>query len=123
MDIFQVAEEEGFEIPGGYSLVVGLNLTNIAPWIILNKEAFEVMLDGISRRYPDQMVIPFARRQDNDDVACFATVRSPNAPSEIIIIHDFASPGWEVSAKMATFWDWFRLAVEEMIESHTTDSK
>lgn len=31
---------------------------------------------------------------------------------------DFASAGYEVVARMVKFWDWFRYAVNEMIEWH-----
>jgi hypothetical protein len=31
------------------------------------------------------------------------------------VIHDFAEEGWEAEAEYASFWDWFRAAVEDMI--------
>ena len=42
-------------------------------------------------RYPKRILIPFARRGDNDDVACFEL----NKGDEVQIIHDFASGGYE----------------------------
>jgi hypothetical protein len=40
--------------------------------------------------------MPFARRHDNDDVACFVTHDPEQEAGQVIIIHDFASPGHEV---------------------------
>ena len=63
-------------------------------------------------RYPQRILIPFARRGDNDDVACFEL----NKGEEVQIIHDFASIGYEQRKTYKTFWDWFRDAIEEMIQ-------
>lgn len=37
-------------------------------------------------------------------------------PNKIVIIHDFASEGWERVMDYNDFWEWFRTAIEEMIE-------
>lgn len=37
------------------------------------------------------LVIPFARRDDNDDIACFEVGKGKS----VQIIHDFASEGFE----------------------------
>ena len=49
---------------------------------------------------------------DNDDIACFEI----GFNNEVKIIHDFASAGYEQKKKYQTFWDWFKDAIEEMIE-------
>ena len=59
-----------------------------------------------SRRY-----VPFARRQDNDDIACL----DPEAPEHIVIVHDFASEAHELRNAYSSFWEWFRTAIEDMI--------
>lgn len=55
--------------------------------------------------------VPFAYRQDNDDVACIDVSK----PEEVVIVHDFASDGAELRKRFDTFWDWFRAAVEDMV--------
>ncbi|KXB33255.1 hypothetical protein HMPREF3192_01227 [Atopobium deltae] len=32
------------------------------------------------------------------------------------IIHDFADPGWEQRAEYPSFWDWFKEAINLLIE-------
>lgn len=61
------------------------------------------------QRYSTKYV-PFAYRQDNDDVACI----DPSMPEEIVIVHDFASEGSESRERFSSFWDWFRAVVEAM---------
>jgi len=68
-------------------------------------------IKGMQVRYPNRILIPFARRGDNDDVACFEL----NKGEEVQIIHDFASSGYEQRNTYKSFWDWFRYAIEEMI--------
>ncbi|MFF1019960.1 hypothetical protein ACFYLI_19220, partial [Proteus mirabilis] len=54
------------------------------------------------KRYPNRNIIPFAHREDNDDVACW----DKNSRHQVIIIHDFASEGYEYVGKFDSFWDW-----------------
>ena len=54
---------------------------------------------------------PFAYRQDNDDVACI----EPGDPAKVLIVHDFASSGWQERQRFDSFWDWYRSAIEDMI--------
>jgi len=55
-------------------------------------------------------VRPFARRQDCDDIACVVEGQ------QVVIIHDFASQGWEKRKQFVDFTAWFRAAVEDFIE-------
>ncbi len=113
-----VAAEEGIELPRGYRIVIELNLVNLKPWRFLADVDSPVGESGINRRYPSRRVIPFAQRIDCDDVACFIVRDPEQAAGQVIVIHDYASPGYEVVARMQKFWDWFRYAVNEMIEWH-----
>jgi len=45
---------------------------------------------GLQERYPGRMLVAFARREDNDDVACWEA----GGGGKVIVIHDFASDGW-----------------------------
>ncbi len=105
-----------FQLPEGYYRVFELNLTNLDPWHFIDGEEFEGLYRGLRQRYPGRLLIPFARRRDNDDVACFVVQSTDYPKGHILIVHDFASPGSEVDADLEDFWAWFRLAVNEMIE-------
>jgi hypothetical protein len=73
--------------------------------------------EGMKKRFPARQLIPFARRYDNDDVACFDFTKE-----EIVyVIHDFATIGYEQRKTFESFWDWFKLAVDEMVEFQKMD--
>ena len=100
------------EYPGPFMRIVEQALLDITPWHIMEARRAAVHFEGLSRRYPSRDLFPFAYRQDNDDVACW----SKDSGEQVVIIHDFASPGWEDSGRFDDIWSWFRAAVEEMIE-------
>ena len=101
---------DGFTYPSAFSRAVTLGLTNIEPWYFLNSEFGEKAITGLRARYESISIVPFARRQDNDDLACWI-----DGNTEVVIIHDFASPGTEIRDTYTDFWSWFRCAVEDMI--------
>ena len=111
-----VAVEKGITLPKGYQVAKDLNLVNLKPWHFVTDTEFEGLFEVVNKHYPIREVIPFARRDDNDDVACFVSRDPEQEAGQVIIIHDFASLGYEVVARMKTFWDWFKYAVDEMIE-------
>lgn len=100
-----------FGLPIELQKVIGLELINLKPWEILNDERIVFKNNGIKERYGYKDFIAFAIRLDNDDVACWDVNNK-----KVTIIHDYASPGWERRKTFKTFWDWFRQAVEDMIE-------
>jgi hypothetical protein len=57
-------------------------------------------------------LVPFADRQDNDDVACWER----GGADAVVIIHDFASPGFEDEGSFEDVGAWFRAAVEETLD-------
>jgi hypothetical protein len=101
-----------FHFPDSYLKSFKLGLVNLTPWHIMDYEHILSRFQGLKERYPERVLIPFAGRQDNDDIACFELGKG-----ELVqVIHDFASPGWEQRESYPDFWLWFRVAVEAMIE-------
>lgn len=96
--------------PEGLLRVVKQNLVNLTPWHLMPRDVAAKRLHGLRQRY-SQKYVPFAYRQDNDDIACV----DPARPDEIVIVHDFASEGSERRQHFDSFWAWFRVAVEDMI--------
>ena len=117
-----IAAENGLTLPRGYQIVRDLDLVNLDPWRLMSDNDADPAFSGANKRYPDRSVIPFARRGDNDDIACFIICDGEQEAGQVIIIHDFASPGYEVVARIKTFWGWFRYAIDEMIESHEAET-
>ena len=74
-------------------------------------------IKSLQERYPERKLVPFARRDDNDDIVCFDIDRGGRVQK----IHDFASSGWEQRKDYESFWDWFREAIDEMIEEGEYD--
>jgi len=101
-----------FAYPRQFRRAVELGITNLEPWYIIDGDSLRTTIAGLRERYPARRLVPFARRQDNDDIACWDL----DADEKVFVIHDFASPGWEQRGIFASFWDWFRKAVEDMIE-------
>jgi hypothetical protein len=102
---------EGFEYPQEFVRVVELGLTNIEPWWIIDGERLRNRFAGLQKRYPARGLVPFAVRQDNDDVACWDV-----SAGNVAIVHDFASPGYEQRNEFPNFYAWFRQAIEDFIE-------
>lgn len=101
---------ENFNYPNDFMILINQNLLDFDPWIILLGDRLKERYEGVKNRYPNRILIPFARREDNDDLACW------NEEKKVVIIHDFASSGYEGGKITMSFWDWFRSAVECMID-------
>ncbi|MFB6726236.1 hypothetical protein ACFCV3_39065 [Kribbella sp. NPDC056345] len=102
---------DSFVYPRAFLRVVGLGLVDLEPWQVMSGERLYQRYRGLAKRYPGRVLVPLAARQDNDDVACW-TVGSP----EVLLIHDFASAGYELMETLPSFYDWLRRAVEDLIE-------
>ena len=102
----------GFSYPEPFLRVVRLGLTNLEPWQVLDGHLLRRHQQGVGTRYPDRRLVVFARRGDNDDLACWDLDRGPGRVS---VIHDFAAPGWEQRADLPGFDAWLRRAVEDLL--------
>ena len=102
-----------FNMSKEFMLTLEYGLTNLNNWVYFDEESFNLRYNGFKKRYPNRDYIPFARRYDNDDVACFEVGKGDT----VIIVHDFASSGWEERQHYANFVDWFKFAMEEFFMS------
>lgn len=111
-----------FNYPDSYIKFVSQELPDLDPWYFAYVEGKKKQLKGLSslefhfkglkERYPKQVLIPFARFSGDDDVACFdASVPSDNP--RVLLIHDFASEGWEMRGEFKDFLDWLSFAKED----------
>lgn len=103
---------DGFQYPDSFIKAIELNLLDFDLWYIMDEERVSNRLKGVTERYPNRKLIPFARRDDNDDIACFEVGKG----EKVQIIHDFASEGYEQRNEYNDFWDWLKDAIDEMIE-------
>ncbi|MDU1315377.1 MAG: hypothetical protein E6940_15235 [Clostridium septicum] len=103
---------DGFQYPDSFIKAIELNLLDFDLWYIMDEERVLNRLKGVTERYPNRKLIPFARRDDNDDIACFEVGKD----EKVQIIHDFASEGYEQRKEYNDFWYWLKDAIDEMIE-------
>ncbi|WP_221931101.1 hypothetical protein [Aliiroseovarius halocynthiae] len=89
-----------------------MGFSDLEPWYFLDGEELNHALTGLRQRYPDRTLTPFARRQDNDDTACW----DGRDNKTVYIIHDFASVGYEERETYDGFYSWLRAAIEDLIE-------
>lgn len=74
------------------------------PWYLMDKEQLLTRYQGLKKRYPDRNLFPFARDDNSDDVACWEKEK----PGKIVLIHDFASPGYENKKEFESFEEWYK---------------
>ena len=80
------------------------------PWYLLDEtKTIIIRYEGLKNHYPRRKLFPFARRDDNDDIACW----EKDKPGVVQIIHDFASPGWEQRQTFDSFEEWYQFALSE----------
>ena len=99
-----------FEYPRDFVRIVELELTNLEPWWIVGGKILHDRFVGLQARYVSRKLVPFAVRQDNDDVACWDV-----DTGGISVVHDFASAGFEQRDRYPNFAAWFRRAVDDCL--------
>lgn len=109
----------GFKYPDAYYKIIELNLTNFDYWYFIPDTNLEIRAIGMKERYPNRKLIPFARRGDNDDVACFEIGKGET----VQIIHDFASSGYEQREEYANIWLWLKEALNVLIENEFYENR
>jgi len=109
---------DGFEYPPEYLFLVDSRMVFFPPWQLLFDKWVKVSHEGLRKRYPNRSLVPFARRFNSDDVACWENGNN----QEVVVVHDHASDGWEDRGeRYPDFWSWFKASVDEMIEFELDD--
>lgn len=118
MELYDASSKyPGFEYPYGLEKIVDLGIIDLDVWFVMDAPFAKDYCADMANRYPERKLVPFAKRCDNDDVACFEVGK----PGKVEIIHDFADPGWEQRAEYVGFWEWFADAVNMLIERSQED--
>lgn len=103
---------EKFEYPEAIHKLLECNLINFDVWYFMDGIDAKLRLDGLRERYPNRNLIPFARRGDCDDIACFEVGQG----EKVYVIHDFASNGYEQREQFDSIWDWLKYVINIMID-------
>ncbi|WP_085657122.1 hypothetical protein [Pseudomonas sp. B11(2017)] len=87
---------------------------DIEPWwfIVFEDGNVDYWYHALKKLYPKRDLVPFAKFNANDDIACFDGNDNCHNP-QVFIIHTFASEGWELHNTYKNFNTWFRHAIDE----------
>jgi hypothetical protein len=110
-----------FVPPKGYRWLIDRKLVGfdddespLQPWHYLSSRyAFD-----LSKRWPNVpasgRLFAFAKRQDNDDLACFEVVG--NQASRVVLVHGWTPEGYWPLQTFDTFWEWLKAVVDDVEE-------
>lgn len=101
-----------FSYPKAIYKLLELGLINFDVWYFMDEDSASKRLTGLEKRYPNRKLIPFARRGDCDDIACFEV----GGGEKVNIIHDFAATGYEQREVFDSIWEWLKYVVDIMID-------
>ncbi|EDU5947446.1 hypothetical protein GOO49_004573, partial [Salmonella enterica] len=59
------------QYPDSFKRIFKQGLLDFDPWIIMENENLRTRYEGLKKRYPTRDLVPFARVDGNDDVACW----------------------------------------------------
>ena len=94
--------------------LIELDLLKVDPWFFFNNEnMYQTRVEGLAKRFQEADLVPFARREDNDDIACWS---KESGKHKVYVVHDFSTDGWKNREEFGDFWSWYRTAIEAMIE-------
>ncbi len=112
---------EDFKFPQAFlDFVRQPKIPDLDPWFLMcytsdPKGYYDGWVDMLKSQYPDRQLVPFARWEPTDDVACFEPGEDPELPV-IHYIHSFTDPGYEERGWVPTFEAWLENALEEAAE-------
>lgn len=109
------------QFPSGYQWLVKRGLvgfapnTQLQPWYFLEADnifdAAQKWSDGV---LSDRPLMVFAKRQDNDDLACFY-YKSRETP-KVAIIEGWIGNNYDVVAIYDSFWEWLKAIIDDIQE-------
>lgn len=103
-----------FSYPDDFIETINLNpAIDIEPWwfIVLEDGNVNYWYHTLKKLYPQRELIPFAKFNANDDIACFDG-RDESGNPGVLIIHAYASEGWELHGSYGSFKEWLNEAIQ-----------
>lgn len=105
-------DEQIYKYPEGYKKLVELGLVDFDIWYLIESEQATRRYYDLKKRFPKRQLIPFARRDDSDDIACFEIGQE----NKVHIIHDFTTEGFEQREVYQDIWEWLVFVINKMRE-------
>jgi hypothetical protein len=110
-----------FNVPAGYRWLIDRGLAGfepnsaLQPWYLLPHEQVFSLSERWPRASEPARLYAFARRQDCDDLACFA-VKEDAAQPGVVVVHGWTPEGYEIVARFESIWEWLRSVVTDVEE-------
>lgn len=107
-------------MPVGYQWLIDRGLvgfepfTQLQPWHYLPRE----QCFWATERWPNvstKRLFVFARRQDNDDLACFSFDEQKNVDG-VVLIQGWTASGFDVVQEFSDFWLWVQQVIHDISE-------
>jgi len=102
----------GWRYPGPFVRFFKRGLTDLDPWLVLSGDYLRRRYAGLRDRHPSRRLIPFAMRQDREDIACW----DADVPRAVFQFEDFQRPPSSPKPRYENFYAWLRQAIEDLIE-------
>lgn len=98
----------GFRYPDSYLKVVNSpELPDLDPcWLLAENEQLALFWQRTLRQqFPRRLLVPFAKWDTSDDLACFDGANTSGNP-DVLLIHAYCTPGWEHRGTLPDFEAW-----------------
>lgn len=103
---------EDFKYPVAYTEIMDMDIIpDLEPWSFICEfqESSSFWMREMKGKYPDRKLVPLAKVNYSDDIACFDGEDTSGDP-KIYYIHAFASAGWEDRGYTDNFDEWLKMA-------------
>lgn len=88
--------------------------TQLQPWFFIREDQCFWANEHWPNVYDGKLFV-FARRQDNDELACFG-VDERGMATQVFIIQGWTAEGFEVLQEFPDFWEWLKVVVDDIAE-------
>ncbi|MGC1005207.1 SMI1/KNR4 family protein [Pantoea agglomerans] len=103
---------DDFKYPDAYIDIMSLEvIPDLEPWSFICefKESASFWMSEMKKQYPTRKLVPFAKLNYSDDIACFDGEDILGDP-KVYYVHAFASAGWEDRGYTESFAEWLKMA-------------
>lgn len=115
MNIFlEINDRQNYNYPTEFVKTIQLDpAIDLEPWWFIAYEDGDVnyWYQTLKNLYPKRELIPYAKFNANDDIACFDGNDHSGEP-KIFVIHAYASEGWELHRTYESYSDWLDAALK-----------
>lgn len=103
---------DDFKYPDTYIDIMSLEIIpDLEPWSFICefKGSASFWMSEMKKQYPTRKLVPFAKLNYSDDIACFDGEDISGDP-KVYYVHAFASAGWEDRGYTDSFAEWLKMA-------------